>query len=440
MRVPVATGSEGIRELRNPHSVCDFGSRGDGVIVLRRLLATPGATFPIAVAAVLGAFLLASVLFIRGTVREASELAARGLGTAFAAAGREHLRTPGREPAREDLEALLESQREAGLRYVALVDPSTHTTRASAGDPQGTSLEPGSLVFHGRRARLVLGRAVRRSPTAAPEPRPLLVLEFEPHAANALQAQATRLLGVSLLACAGILGLALLLARTLGQRESLQVELERGKRLAALGTMSTILAHELRNPLTSLKGNLQLLAEDVERDPKLHEKTQRVVDEAIRLEKLTGDLLSFVKSGELRRAPVDPNEILRAAAAAAGGGAIDLRPLEGAPRIDADGDRLQQALENVLRNAIQASPDGKRVEASVAAERRSVVFTVRDSGPGIPKGDEERIFEPFVTGRVRGVGLGLAITRRVVELHGGRITASNRPEGGAELRLVLPVS
>lgn len=406
---------------------------------LRRLFAAPGATFPIAVAVILGAFLLASALFIRATVRDASELAARGLGTAFAAAGRDALRARDREPTREDLEALLESQREAGLRYVAIVDPLTRTTRVSAGQPEGTSLEPDTLVFHGRRARLVLGRVARKSGEPDPPARPLVVFEFEPRAANALQAQATRLLGVSLLACAGILGLALLLARTLGQRESLQLELERGKRLAALGTMSTILAHELRNPLTSLKGNLQLLAEDVDGDPKLRDKTQLVVNEAIRLEQLTGDLLAFVKSGELRRAPVDPNEVLRAAIASAGAATVDARPLVGAPKVEADADRLHQALENVLRNAIQASPDGRRVEASVEAEGRNVVFTVRDAGPGIAKGEEERIFEPFVTGRVRGVGLGLAITRRVVELHGGRVIAANRPEGGAEFRIVIPV-
>ncbi|MFP2912717.1 sensor histidine kinase, partial [Pyxidicoccus sp. 3LFB2] len=103
-----------------------------------------------------------------------------------------------------------------------------------------------------------------------------------------------------------------------------------------------------------------------------------------------------------------------------------------------DAGRLQQALENVLRNAVQASPAGQPVEARVEQEGRALVFTVKDHGPGIPAGEEERIFEPFVTGRVRGVGLGLAITRRIVELHGGTVSARSHANGGAEFRLTVP--
>ena len=149
------------------------------------------------------------------------------------------------------------------------------------------------------------------------------------------------------------------------------------------------------------------------------------------------DLLAFVKSGELHLAPTDPNAALRAAVDAVGGG-VDARYLEGAGPWPLDAARLQQALENVLRNAQQASPAGGRVEAEVALEGGRLHYRVRDAGAGITPGDEERIFEPFVTRKVRGVGLGLAVTRRIVELHGGRVRARNRAGGGAEFHIEVP--
>jgi two-component system sensor histidine kinase HydH len=218
---------------------------------------------------------------------------------------------------------------------------------------------------------------------------------------------------------------------------ALEAEVERGRRLAALGSMSAVLAHELRNPLTSLKGHAQLLAESAQEHADLKPSADRVVTEAMRLERLMNDLLDFVKKGELRRAPTDPNEVLRAAIASVG--ASEVRPvfLPAGEKWSLDGDRLQQALENVLRNAVQAGAAGQPVEATVERRSGALRFVVRDHGSGIKPGDEERIFEPFVSDRVRGVGLGLAITRRIVEQHGGVITARNHPEGGAEVVIEL---
>jgi two-component system sensor histidine kinase HydH len=99
---------------------------------------------------------------------------------------------------------------------------------------------------------------------------------------------------------------------------------------------------------------------------------------------------------------------------------------------------MRQVLENLLRNALDAAPPEAPVEIVASTEPAGLVFTVRDRGPGIPPGDLERIFEPFVTGRVRGTGLGLAVARRIVDLHGGRISVRNRDGGGAEFRVVLP--
>jgi len=202
--------------------------------------------------------------------------------------------------------------------------------------------------------------------------------------------------------------------------------------------MSSVIAHELRNPLASLKGHAQLLAERLAADSKERRKAERIVLEAERLETLSGDLLDFSRSGPIDRRDVDPATLLRAAADSVDAARITLSA-EGAPaRFPLDAERVRQALTNLLQNAVQASPAGAPAEASVAAEGDILVFTVSDRGAGIPPADLERIFEPFFTTRPRGTGLGLAVAQRIVHLHGGSLTAANRPDGGASFRVAIP--
>ncbi len=201
--------------------------------------------------------------------------------------------------------------------------------------------------------------------------------------------------------------------------------------------MAAVLAHELRNPLASLKGHAQLLARMLPTDGKEAQKADRVVAEATRMERLTTDLLDFARSAALRRASVDPTALLRASVE--GLGAAVALDVDAAPaRWSLDPQRMRQALDNVLRNAIQASPEGVEARARIAVERGRLVFEIEDEGPGIAEAELEQIFAPFHTRRVRGTGLGLAVARRVVEQHGGTIIASNRPEGGARFVIEVP--
>jgi two-component system sensor histidine kinase HydH len=264
------------------------------------------------------------------------------------------------------------------------------------------------------------------------------VLEFEPLLANELQADARVTLAVGGAAALAFVVFAVVFTRVLRQRESLERSLEHERRLAALGEMSAVLAHEIRNPLTSLKGHAQLLLESLPGEGREREKVERVVREAVRLETLTDDLLEFVRSGAIERREADPGELLRAAAEEVDGARIALR-CDGAPKSwPIDALRLRQVLTNVLRNALQASPAEAKVDASVSLVEERLVFEVRDRGEGLPQGQEDAIFEPFHTRKVHGTGLGLAIARSVVERHGGTITAANHPEGGAVFRIVLP--
>jgi two-component system sensor histidine kinase HydH len=262
-----------------------------------------------------------------------------------------------------------------------------------------------------------------------------MVLEFEPSLAVELRARATTTLISSTVAAVLLVGAAGIFARRARRADDLMERLAQSERLAALGTMSAVLAHEIKNPLAALKGNAQLLVEGLDEGTRPRAQADRVVSSAVRLQGLVDNLLDFARSGGLERAALDPAEVLCAAAEDASPRAtIDL---EGAPATwSLDGVRLRQVLENLLRNAEQASPG--KVTASVRREGERLIYAVCDEGAGIPEGETERIFEPFHTTKTRGVGLGLTVARRVVELHGGTITAGNRPGGGAVFEIVIP--
>jgi signal transduction histidine kinase len=244
------------------------------------------------------------------------------------------------------------------------------------------------------------------------------------------------------LACgvALLLTLAATIVWRLGARaQQLQHVMDQQRHLATLGTLSAVMAHELRNPLTALKGNAQLLAEDPT-GARAPDQSRRLLKSVHRLESVVNDLLDFARCGTIRPALTSPARVLEAAVGTTHPDVIDAVARDAPERWWMDGSRIQQVLVNLLENAVQATPAGHRVTASAHQEGDTLVYTVRDRGVGIAPADRERIFEPFYTTRLRGTGLGLAIARRIVELHGGRIDADDPEGGGARLRVVLPAA
>jgi two-component system sensor histidine kinase HydH len=264
------------------------------------------------------------------------------------------------------------------------------------------------------------------------------VIAFEPLEANALRQSATRSLAVALVTVLALLVATIVLWRLARRAESLQVAAERDRTLVTLGEMSAVLAHEIRNPLAALKGHAQLLVERLEAPGAEREKAERLVHEVRRLERLVNDLLSFVRASRITRATAEPAAVLREAVDAVGSERIDVETSTAPATWQLDVPRMEQALANVLRNALEASPDGARVLATAEADGRQLVFRVRDHGPGLPPGDPERLFNAFHSTRVQGTGLGLSVARRIAELHGGRVTARTHPAGGAEFCIVIP--
>ena len=152
----------------------------------------------------------------------------------------------------------------------------------------------------------------------------------------------------------------------------------------------------------------------------------------MRLEKLTQDLLAFVRTGELVRTNIEPAALVRDAASGFEGVTIDDAKAPSTWMLD--GSRIREVLVNLIDNALAA---GAPVTVRIAA-RGHLVIEVSDSGPGVKAEDRDKIFEPLFTGKTRGTGLGLAIAKRVVEAHGGSIRVDDAPGGGALFRIEIP--
>lgn len=216
------------------------------------------------------------------------------------------------------------------------------------------------------------------------------------------------------------------------------------------GLLSAV-SHDLRTPLAAITGAGTLLLEDGTTDPALRrELTATVVEEAERLERLVSNLLDMTRleSGvvEPRREWVPLVEVVGSAMnrveTSLAGREVKIDIPDAVPLLSIDPILVQQLFVNLLENAMKYTPPGSEIAVRAMREGGTLVVDVADRGPGIPPGEEERVFERFHRAAqpgVRGAGLGLPIARAIAQAHGGRLTASNRPGGGALFRLTLPI-
>ena len=235
--------------------------------------------------------------------------------------------------------------------------------------------------------------------------------------------------------------------RVVAQLQDARREVIRSERLAAVGELAAGVAHELRNPLTSVKLLVQTAAQRFPDRPLDARQLQVIVDEVARLEHTIQSLLDFARPPSPKRIHHDVCETLRRALNLTAGRAeqegvviAQQWPEERLP-IDADPEQLQQVFVNLLLNGIESMPEGGTLRVS---SRRDDVLgicrvVVSDNGEGIPPEIMQRMFEPFVTGKERGTGLGLAVSRRIVQEHGGTISAANQAGEGAVFTVELPL-
>ncbi|TLM68902.1 MAG: sensor histidine kinase [Deltaproteobacteria bacterium] len=224
----------------------------------------------------------------------------------------------------------------------------------------------------------------------------------------------------------------------------IEEQLRRADRLSTLGELSAGLAHEIRNPLGSIRGTAEILKDGVAADDPRHEFAEILIKEVDRLNRVLEDFLRFARQAPVERGIFDLNAVVREVLdltrrqAERNDVAVvaDFAELPGLP---GDGGQIRQALLNLVLNALQAMPAGGQLTVTTRGGTETVEVAVADTGPGIPDGEEERIFKTFVTTRADGTGLGLPISQRIVASHGGQIRVAGTAGGGATFIVALPL-
>lgn len=223
------------------------------------------------------------------------------------------------------------------------------------------------------------------------------------------------------------------------QRDAAQRE-----RLSSLGRLSTVIAHEVRNPLMIIKGALRTLGRDGATAADVRDAAKDIDEEIERLNSLVTDVLDVARPIRFDPAPTDINAVCRAAAQAAGAsaghGPVTLELAPALPQITTDGERLRTVLVNLMtnaQNAIEDRPNARVMVITQALADRRVGITVRDNGKGIAEDDLSRIFDPYFTTRRAGTGLGLAIAKNIIDAMGGSIGVSTRQGVGTDFRIEL---
>lgn len=238
-----------------------------------------------------------------------------------------------------------------------------------------------------------------------------------------------------------------ILFRDLTEMENLKREVEKSRRLASLGSLAAGVAHEIRNPLSSLKGFATYFKEHHRNDPQEKKTAEIMISEVDRLNRVITQLLDLARPVALNLRQIPPAALLQHALALMEEQArvkgieirIELSP--GVGEVVIDPDKIEQVILNLLLNAVEAMEAGGVISLSMGTTERGMVrIAVADTGPGIGKEDLPHIFDPYFTTKQSGTGLGLALVHRIVQAHGGEITVESTPGTGTVFTVLLPAA
>jgi len=240
-----------------------------------------------------------------------------------------------------------------------------------------------------------------------------------------------------------------ILVRDITRLKMMSEEINRNKRLVSLGQMASAIAHEIRNPLSSIRGLAQYLWQSSAEEDKQKDDLKIIMKEVDRLNQLINEILDFSRPKKLNISRFPINEMIKEL--------VNLLKLESKEKeinfqldqdnspqnIFADKDLIRQALMNVILNSIQAVPRQGKIAISLQLssyqELKAVLITVRDDGAGIREAELSHIFDPFFTTRSQGTGLGLSIAHNIIEMHHGGITVSSELDKGTEVKIFIPI-
>ncbi len=224
---------------------------------------------------------------------------------------------------------------------------------------------------------------------------------------------------------------------------AVEEQLRRAERLSTLGEMAAVLAHEIRNPLGSIRGTAEILRDDYPAGNPKHEFIEIQIRETERLNRVVEDFLRMARPQQSEKKRCSLREeletIVTLTAGSARGAGIELvlEPIEGELPLMGDGEKIRQAFLNILINALQATSAGGRVVITARRTDGRATISFGDSGAGIPGDVLARMFEPFFTTKADGTGLGLAVTKKIIETHGGTLEVESAPGQGTTVVLSL---
>jgi signal transduction histidine kinase len=236
----------------------------------------------------------------------------------------------------------------------------------------------------------------------------------------------------------------------LRRSRDLEEQLQRAERSAVVGRLASGIAHEIRNPLNFINLSIDYLREKFapQADDSRTEYTRiltTIKDELARLNRLVSDFLSYGRPAKLKYREVDARilieEVRTLVAAQSEQQSVNINIRQngnGNAMLQADAELLKTCFSNLMINAVQAMPEGGTLNVTLSPDSSLVEVEFSDTGPGISSEAMEQIFEPYYSTKETGIGLGLPLTKKIIEEHGGEISVKSEPEGGATFTVILP--
>jgi two-component system sensor histidine kinase HydH len=238
---------------------------------------------------------------------------------------------------------------------------------------------------------------------------------------------------------------AIVLGFVSSREKARQKALRESESLAAMGRAISGVAHDIKTPLTAIGGFTRRVQKTLSQEDPNREKLDVVINETKRLEAMVREMLDFSGPLSLNLQSTDPVGLLRASLAVIEDEALrckvnlEISLGQDLPNVELDPVRMEQVLINLAMNALQVSAEGGTVVIAVCRRAGELILDIVDRGPGIPRGNKEKIFRPFFTTRKGGTGLGLPIVQKIVDAHGGTVRVLENPGGGVTFQVALPI-